>query len=123
MNPFEANYKSIVWKAQCEKWTALFDFQIRHAGLPVPVAEYKFHPSKGWRLDRAWPEDRLGVEIEGGLWMKGKGAHSHPSNILRDIEKYNAAVLLGWRILRFGETHLNSPYAMESVAQALKGQI
>jgi hypothetical protein len=72
----------------------------RGAGLPEPTPEYTFHPTRGWKFDYAFPAERLAVEIEGGIWKKGGGAHSHPLNIERDIEKYNEAAILGWRILR-----------------------
>ena len=29
---------------------------IERAGLPAPVAEFRFHPVRRWRLDYAWPE-------------------------------------------------------------------
>lgn len=71
------------------------------AGLPTPIPEYEFHPTRKWRFDYAIPQWKVGIEIEGGIWRQGGGAHSHPSNIMRDIEKYNAAAVQGWRILRY----------------------
>ncbi len=76
------------------------------AGYPEPEAEYQFHPTRKWRFDYAWPEIKLALEIDGGLWRKGGGAHSHPSNIERDMAKSNAAALLGWRILRYAPEDL-----------------
>ncbi len=76
------------------------------AGYPEPEAEYQFHPTRKWRFDYAWPEIKLALEEDGGIWRKGGGAHSHPSNIERDIEKGNAAALLGWRILRYAPEDL-----------------
>lgn len=78
-----------------------FKFLCALHGLPTPVSEHKFHPKRRWRFDYAWPDKLTAVEIDGGIWRKGGGAHSRPSNILRDMEKINAAVLLGWRVLRF----------------------
>lgn len=73
----------------------------RAAGLPEPIPEYKFHPLRKWRADYAWPIHKVITEIEGGIWMAGGGAHSRPANILRDMEKYNAAALLGFAVLRY----------------------
>ena len=70
------------------------------AGLPVPVSEYVFASNRRFRLDYAYPSHRVGIEVEGGIWRRGGGAHSHPTNILRDIEKHNLLVLLGWRVIR-----------------------
>jgi very-short-patch-repair endonuclease len=92
--------------------------------LPLPAKEHRFHPDRRWRFDYAFIADRLAVEIEGGIWIKGKcgrgGAHSLPSNILRDMEKNNAAVLLGWRILRFTPEQVKNGTAILMIEKALK---
>ena len=73
-------------------------FQLRAAGLPEPVAEYRFHSVRKWRFDYAWPEQLIALEIEGGVWVKGR--HVRPSGYEEDCRKYNAAAALGWRVLR-----------------------
>lgn len=78
--------------------------QIIDAGLPEPVREFKFHPVRGWRADFAWPSHSLLLEIEGGVWLvttgqHGKG-HAHPERFEQDVEKYNAAALMGFHVLR-----------------------
>jgi len=85
----------------------------KSCGLPVPEREYKFHPTREWKLDYAWinptVEDRdyryiinlpnLAVEVQGGVWQKNKKGeysgtgHSHPMWIMRDIEKHNALTM------------------------------
>lgn len=72
----------------------------RTAGLPIPTPEHQFHPTRGWQFDYAWPLHLVALEIEGGIWKKGGGAHSHPLNIERDLEKYSEAAILGWRVVR-----------------------
>lgn len=68
------------------------------AGLPVPVAEHKFHPTRKWRFDYAWPDRLVALEVEGGVWAQGR--HTRGSGFVKDMEKYNAAAALGWRVLR-----------------------
>lgn len=73
--------------------------------------ELRFHDTRQWRFDYAWEDQRLAVEIEGGLYGNGKrcptckrptaGGHSSVTGIKRDMEKYNAATLEGWAILRY----------------------
>ena len=88
-------------RAEREKWERLFRNQIQLAGFPEAKEQHRFHPERKWMLDFAWPEVKLGCEIEGGIWRKGGGAHSHPLNIERDIEKHNALVMCGWTFFRF----------------------
>lgn len=64
------------------------------------VEEHVFHEVRKWRFDVAILSHRIAIEIEGGVWRQGGGAHSHPSGIIRDIEKYNAATIDGWKVLR-----------------------
>lgn len=76
--------------------------------LPAPVKEYRFYDGRRWRFDYAWPDMKIALEVEGGVFghkkndgtESKKGAHSSITGILRDIEKYNAATSKGWRILR-----------------------
>ena len=66
---------------------------------PDAVAEFKFCPSRKWRADFAIPSHRLLVEIEGGVWSGGR--HTRGSGFIGDMEKYNMAAILGYRVLRF----------------------
>jgi very-short-patch-repair endonuclease len=81
---------------------------VRALRLPEPVRQYQFHPERKWRVDFAWPERGVLVECEGGIWGRGGMAHSHPLGILRDIEKYNAAALAGFRVFRVTEMMLKN---------------
>ena len=65
-------------------------------GIEPPVAEYRFHPTRKWRFDFAWPSLLLGLEVNGGAWIYGR--HNRAASYLRDLQKYNAAAALGWRI-------------------------
>lgn len=67
-------------------------------GLPQPVAEHRFATPRKWRFDYAWPDRLVALEVEGGVWTGGR--HVSGAGFVRDIEKYNAAAVLGWRVLR-----------------------
>ena len=73
---------------------------------PAPVREYTFAPPRRWRFDFAWPEARVAVEVEGGTWDRGR--HTRGAGYAGDCAKYNAAVLGGWRVLRFTSDMLYS---------------
>ena len=68
-------------------------------GLPVPEAEYRFHPTRRWRFDYSFPANMLAIEIEGGAFSRGR--HTRGSGFVADMEKYNEGAVMGWRILRF----------------------
>jgi very-short-patch-repair endonuclease len=63
------------------------------------VTEHRFHPVRRWRFDIAIPELKIAIEIEGGAWVNGR--HTRASGFIKDMEKYNSAVLLGWRLFRY----------------------
>jgi very-short-patch-repair endonuclease len=98
-------------------------------GLPLPQTEYPFAPPRRWRADYCWPDLRLIVEKDGGLFRGGRrpgtavGGHSSAAGILRDMEKSNAAQLLGYRYLRFAPRELDSGAALPMIRQALTGGI
>lgn len=76
----------------------LFEISCQETGLPKPVYEYEFHPKRKWRFDVAFVEIKAALEIEGGVWTKGR--HTRPSGFLKDMEKYNVAASFGWFVFR-----------------------
>jgi very-short-patch-repair endonuclease len=66
-------------------------------GLEV-VKEYKFHPLRKWRFDYAIIELKIAVEQEGAIWTNGR--HTRPAGFINDMEKYNTATALGWKVIR-----------------------
>lgn len=90
---------------------------MRLHGLPTPEREFRFHAVRKFRLDFAWPERMLAVEIEGGLYRGG--GHTSVAGLKRDIEKGNLLTLGGWRLLRFHGDQVRSGEATETIRQAL----
>jgi len=74
---------------------------------PELQSEFKFHPSRKWRFDRAYPSLMIGIEIEGGTWSGGR--HNREPGFTNDCEKYNSAALMGWRVFRFSGPMMNDP--------------
>lgn len=77
---------------------ALLAFQCSAMKLPKPVTEHRFHSTRRWRFDLAWPDRKVAVEIDGGGWVNGR--HSRGGGIEKDAEKFAEATLLGWRVFR-----------------------
>lgn len=85
--------------------------------LPAPREEFVFAPPRRWRFDFAWPDQRVALEIEGGVWTGGR--HVSGTGFVRDMEKYNEAAALGWRVLRCQPRDLMKSGIYESLKRAL----
>lgn len=72
---------------------------LRQANVGWFVEEHRFHATRRWRFDFAWVAQRVAVEVEGGVWSGGR--HTRGAGFVADARKYNEAVRLGWRVLRF----------------------
>lgn len=85
--------------------------------IPAPVRELKFHPERKWRFDFAWPDKKVALEVEGGIWNGGR--HTRGAAFIADCDKYNAATLAGWRVFRVTERHVKSGDIVDLVRRAL----
>ena len=95
----------------------LFFAVLKAAGLPLPVSEFKFHNARKWRFDHAWPEQRLALEIDGGLFING--SHNRGARILKTHEKENAAAASGWRLIHCQPSNLHKPETISTIRAAL----
>jgi len=91
--------------------------QITEAGLPDPVPEHRFDPTRRWRFDFAWLPDKVAVEVEGGSWINGR--HSRGKGFAADCEKYNCAQVQGWLVLRVTDQHIRSGEALDWIEEVL----
>lgn len=67
----------------------------RSGGLPEPASQYPAPWNPEEHVDFAFPDGRLIVEVDGRRW------HSRDQDFEKDRRRDNAAVLAGWRVLRF----------------------
>jgi very-short-patch-repair endonuclease len=70
----------------------------RKLGGPELEREFRFFPARRWRADFAHQAARVLIEVEGGLY--GRGRHNCPEGYAKDVEKYNQASLLGFQVFR-----------------------
>lgn len=82
------------------------------------IKEYKFHPERRWRFDFAIPQYKIAIEVEGGIWTRGR--HTRPKGFLSDMEKYNMATLMGWRVFRTTPRDLYSVATIVMLRTAIK---
>lgn len=83
------------------------------------IKEHKFHPVRRWRFDYAIPTAKIAIEVEGGVWTGGR--HTSPKGFLNDIEKYNTATIMGWRLLRTTPDRLCSNETLQMVRDIIAG--
>ncbi|WP_347059376.1 DUF559 domain-containing protein [Blastococcus sp. HT6-30] len=68
----------------------------RHRSLPSSVGQHQVQlPGRRIRLDRAWPEVKLAVELDGARH------HTEPADRRRDLARDRELAALGWVVLRF----------------------
>lgn len=102
-------YAKALKKAARKKWENVFARQLEAEGYSLGedpdnllpgeyIREYKWHPTRRWRSDFCFT-DKVLVEIEGGVWTRGR--HTRGQGFINDCEKYNNAAALGWRVFRF----------------------
>ena len=87
------------------------------AGLPTPEREYRFAPPRRYRADFAYPEKKILVEVQGGIYTRG--AHSRGVGLERDYEKLNLAQLNGFRVFQFSRKMIESGVAVNMIEEVL----
>lgn len=115
--------------------------QLEAYGLPEPETEHRFCAlacggtgsglrdrlkkfgdqvgidCKDWRMDFAWPEIGLAVEVEGGAFG---GRHTRGKGFESDLEKYHVAQHLGFTVYRCGEKLVKNGEAARLVARLVE---
>lgn len=86
-------------------------------GTSAVVTEHRFHATRRWRFDFAVPSRKIAVEYQGhgkmGGGSKHVGGHASVQGLSSDAEKFNAAGLLGWRVLLFTALHFREKDRMK----------
>lgn len=85
----------------------------------TPEREFRFHDTRRWRFDFAFPDQKLAIEVEGGTYTNGR--HTRGSGYEKDLEKYNEAVKLGWKVLRFSTGMVSKGEAIKQVLEVIEG--
>ncbi len=75
------------------------------------IKEFQFHPIRQWRADYFLPDLKLLIELEGGVFGFGKkngtlGGHNRGKGYIQNLEKYNAATIEGYKLLRYANVEI-----------------
>jgi very-short-patch-repair endonuclease len=79
----------------------------------IVTPEARFHPKRKWKFDYAFVNHGIAVEIEGL-----NGRHQMTGGFIKDMEKYNEAAILGWRVFRFTTRQIADASALATLARA-----
>ncbi len=99
----------------------LLSEQLKRKGWPPFERELRFDAVRRWRFDLASPTIKLAIEIEGGLFL-AKSRHITGKGYVADLEKYNAAAMDGWTVLRFSVQQVENGYALEKIREFLEAK-
>ncbi len=86
--------------------------QIALAGLPAPVQQYHHLRGSKHTLDFAWPELKIGCEVQGMV-------HRIKGTFRGDIKKRALGLLQGWRVLEVGGAEIRDGTAIEWLRELL----
>lgn len=118
MSALEDQFLSL-WQSHCpqlilerefsgiEAWEK--DFQERYS---------KSKRSKRYRLDFAHPSSLIGIEIQGGVYNRGR--HVTGSGYERDCKKYNLAYTSGWTIFLLTSTMAKDSFWLGLIAAQIQ---
>ena len=75
--------------------------------------EFRFDPKRKWRADFHLVGKKILVEVEGAIWSGGR--HTRGKGYIGDMEKYNAATMMGFQVIRFSTDQVKSGHAIQQI--------
>jgi very-short-patch-repair endonuclease len=112
-----ADLAAKLYRRAPSKLEALLALHMKSAGLK-PETEYRFHPPRRWRFDFAFPDQKIAIECEGGIYSGGR--HVRGAGFQADVVKYNQAALDGWTLLRFTGEMIRNGSALKTIEEIFK---
>jgi len=88
-------------------------------GIPQPERQFKAIPGRQFAFDLAFPEWKVLVEVQGGIWLPQTG-HTSGQGLMRDIEKTTLAQLHGYIIVLVSPDHIKNGLAHKWIRAALE---
>jgi len=130
MNINYRNYRKIKKEKEQPDYEEILAASLKAVKISGWTRQYEFCKARKWTSDFCWENERLLVEVEGGLRMNVRkkdgtiakntaGRHNSKEGFTKDCIKYNEAVILGWRLLRVTGDQVKSGQALIWIERAL----
>ena len=94
-----------------------FEFLWKVLDGPELQREFRFEPSRRWRVD--YFANGVAIEIEGAVWTRGR--HTRPGGFIKDMEKYNALSEKGILLFRIPAHQITAKW-VEPIIKTMKGK-
>jgi hypothetical protein len=88
--------------------------------LPKPETQVKLIPGRRFRFDVVWPEYKVAVELQGGVYRNGR--HVRGAGYESDAEKSALAQALGYMVLYVTPQQVRKGVAGVLIMQALESR-
>lgn len=99
---------------------AVFWVILDRQAIPRPDTEHRFaieSDGRRWAFDFAWPDRMLALEVEGGVWTRGR--HTRGKGYIEDMAKYSVAAVNGWAVIRCTWQNLTDEFTTELIRRGL----
>lgn len=93
----------------------LLRLHLKAENIPFQT-EVRFHPVRKWRFDFLIG-DKLAVEVDGSVYRNGR--HTRGAGFEADLVKFNEAVILGYRVLRFSTGQVKQGLAIDTIKRVM----
>lgn len=97
----------------------LFDTQLKGLGITGYKRNVRFIPKRRFEADFFFPDLRLVVEVDGGIWLP-KSGHTSGEGYQRDRERDLEAALAGIVTYRVTSDQVRSGYAIDCIQRLLE---
>jgi hypothetical protein len=97
-----------------ERFAAEFETVWKRNNGPELEKEFRFWPKgKAWLADYRVVGKMVLIELEGGVWSKGR--HVRPAGFIEDCIKYNKAAMMGYMVIRIPTGCATDNYVSEII--------
>ena len=80
--------------------------------------EHRFAKPRRFRFDLAHLPTKIAVELDGAIFAQGR--HTRGAGRIKDMEKFNLAAALGWRVFYLCTNTVNDEAIYHQIAAAIR---